>query len=123
MRETVEELLERALIEDRVDFVRVLIDNGAQIDRFLTVGRLRKLYWWVSISSEALVHQSRLVCSEAGRRCPYTWPLLAERGASDNCEEVSLSLIHALIKSFTRRFNDPVYRDDTLVLSSRRVSR
>lgn len=33
-----------ALINDRVDFVRLLLENGVNMQRFLTIGRLEELY-------------------------------------------------------------------------------
>ena len=33
-----------ALIHDRVDFVRLLLENGVSMQRFLTIGRLEELY-------------------------------------------------------------------------------
>ena len=33
-----------ALVQDRVDFVQLFMDNGVDLKRFLTVQRLRDLY-------------------------------------------------------------------------------
>lgn len=33
-----------ALINDRVDFVRLLLENGVSMNKFLTIGRLEELY-------------------------------------------------------------------------------
>lgn len=43
-----------ALVLDRVDFVKLLIENGVSVHRFLTLSRLEELYntvisntkWW-----------------------------------------------------------------------------
>lgn len=37
-----------ALINDRVDFVRLLLENGVSMGNFLTIGRLEELYNTVS---------------------------------------------------------------------------
>lgn len=37
-----------ALINDRVDFVRLLLENGVSMNKFLTVSRLEELYNTVS---------------------------------------------------------------------------
>lgn len=37
-----------ALINDRVDFVKLLLENGVQMDKFLTFSRLEELYVTVS---------------------------------------------------------------------------
>lgn len=39
-----EQALLDALVMDRVSFVKLLIDNGMTMSRFLTVGRLEELY-------------------------------------------------------------------------------
>lgn len=38
-----------ALVQDRVDFVQLFLDNGVNLSKFLTVRRLRDLYSDVSI--------------------------------------------------------------------------
>lgn len=37
-----------ALVMDRVDFVKLLIENGVSMHRFLTISRLEELYNTVS---------------------------------------------------------------------------
>ena len=39
-----EELLFDALLQDKIDFVQLLIDNGVELKRFLTAERLEMLY-------------------------------------------------------------------------------
>ena len=39
-----------ALIHDRVDFVRLLLENGVSMQQFLTIGRLEELYNTVRFS-------------------------------------------------------------------------
>ncbi len=43
-----------ALINDKPDFVRLFVDNGVNINEFLTYGRLQELY--CSISEKNLLH-------------------------------------------------------------------
>lgn len=38
-----------ALVMDRVDFVKLLIEHGVNVHRFLTISRLEELYNTVSI--------------------------------------------------------------------------
>lgn len=44
-----EQALLEALLMDRVAFVKLLIDHGMTLSRFLTVGRLEELYNAVSV--------------------------------------------------------------------------
>lgn len=39
-----------ALINDRVDFVKLLLENGVSMHTFLTIPRLEELYNTVSVS-------------------------------------------------------------------------
>jgi len=43
-----------ALINDKPDFVRLFVDNGVNINEFLTYGRLQELY--CSVSEKNLLH-------------------------------------------------------------------
>ncbi len=43
-----EQATQEALENDRVDFVRLLLDNGVNMNKFLTIARLEKLYNSVS---------------------------------------------------------------------------
>ncbi len=45
----------QALVEDKVDFVRLLLQNGIVMKEYLTVPRLRRLYNDVSYS-QAISH-------------------------------------------------------------------
>ena len=40
--------MQEALENDRVDFVRLLLENGVNMNKFLTINRLEKLYNSVS---------------------------------------------------------------------------
>ena len=40
-----------ALVQDRVDFVKLFLDNGVELKRFLTVKRLYHLYNEASLHS------------------------------------------------------------------------
>lgn len=46
-----------ALVLDRVDFVKLLIENGVNIHHFLTIPRLEELYNTVSASEKAQVYE------------------------------------------------------------------
>ena len=43
-----EQATQEALESDRVDFVRLLLDNGVDMNKFLTIARLEQLYNSVS---------------------------------------------------------------------------
>ena len=49
-----EQATQEALESDRVDFVRLLLDNGVDMNKFLTIARLEQLYNSVSLYSEHL---------------------------------------------------------------------
>ena len=36
--------MHEALIHNRVDFVKLLLENGVSMQKFLTIGRLEELY-------------------------------------------------------------------------------
>ena len=44
-----EQATQEALESDRVDFVRLLLDNGVDMNKFLTIARLEQLYNSVSL--------------------------------------------------------------------------
>ena len=46
-----EQATQEALESDRVDFVRLLLDNGVDMNKFLTIARLEQLYNSVSSST------------------------------------------------------------------------
>lgn len=53
-----------ALVMDRVSFVKLLIDNGMTMSRFLTIDRLEELYNTVSTTyCFQKVHINNLSCS------------------------------------------------------------
>lgn len=45
-----------ALVMDRVDFVKLLIENGVSMHRFLTISRLEELYNTVTTSYSMNIH-------------------------------------------------------------------
>ena len=49
-----EQATQEALESDRVDFVRLLLDNGVDMNKFLTIARLEQLYNSVSLYLEHL---------------------------------------------------------------------
>lgn len=63
---SLEQAMLDALVLDRVDFVKLLIENGVSMHRFLTLSRLEELYNTVKIkhvkSSFKLKPPGKLVC-------------------------------------------------------------
>lgn len=61
---SLEQAMLDALIMDRVDFVKLLIENGVSMHRFLTISRLEELYntvpqtWPVCVSCVLLIISS-----------------------------------------------------------------
>lgn len=49
-----------ALVLDRVDFVKLLIENGVNIHHFLTIPRLEELYNTVSTTEKAAQESMKL---------------------------------------------------------------
>jgi hypothetical protein len=42
-------VMQKALIENKVEFVQLFLDSGVKLSKFLTVGRLEDLYQGVSL--------------------------------------------------------------------------
>ena len=40
--------MQKALIENKVEFVQLFLDSGVKLNKFLTVGRLEDIYQGVS---------------------------------------------------------------------------
>lgn len=59
-----------ALVMDRVGFVKLLIDNGMTMSRFLTVTRLEELYNTVSIPYLSCLYWSEPTVLNQRRFCP-----------------------------------------------------
>lgn len=51
-----------ALIMDRVDFVKLLIENGVSMHRFLTISRLEELYNMVTSCTHCFIHERERAC-------------------------------------------------------------
>ena len=51
-----------ALVMDRVDFVKLLIENGVSMHRFLTISRLEELYNTVTLSNTHQPLENTDVC-------------------------------------------------------------
>ena len=71
-----------ALVLDRVDFVKLLIENGVNMQHFLTIPRLEELYNTVSDCEGGRVegswpHQNTALVEERGKWQP-TWLFLPE---------------------------------------------
>ena len=52
-------VMQKALIENKVEFVQLFLDSGVKLSKFLTIGRLEDLYRGVS-----LVQIGRASCRE-----------------------------------------------------------
>ncbi|KAF6777897.1 hypothetical protein AHF37_03128 [Paragonimus kellicotti] len=64
---TLENAMADALLNDRLDFVRLLLAKGVDIQRFLTVGRLEELYIATSDANNRSFH--KLFAKIMGARC------------------------------------------------------
>ena len=61
-----------ALVLDRVDFVKLLIENGVSMHRFLTLSRLEELYNTVI---NTIVHKWTVVFVSSFCKTPGNWLL------------------------------------------------
>lgn len=50
-----------ALVMDRVDFVKLLIENGVSMHRFLTISRLEELYNTVTLHTSCCIKRAALI--------------------------------------------------------------
>uniref|UniRef100_A0A914XRN8 Ion transport domain-containing protein n=1 Tax=Plectus sambesii TaxID=2011161 RepID=A0A914XRN8_9BILA len=94
-REEKAELFKEALANDQVEFVKLFADYGAK-EKFLTVEQLRNVYIKTLQRQEAL--HMRLVLKNM--------KLWVDDG------NIHLHHIHAVVKKFTRLYDDPLYFKD-----------
>ncbi|CAL4060356.1 unnamed protein product, partial [Meganyctiphanes norvegica] len=90
--ESLEELMTSALLDEKVEFVQLLIMNGLVMTDYLTAQNLRKLY------NEACVPNSHIM------------ELLL---SSSEADYYYLFDIHNILQALVKRHNNPVYLNDT----------
>lgn len=68
-----------ALIMDRVDFVKLLIENGVSMHRFLTISRLEELYNTVPQTRPVCVSCVLLIISSHCKKKHFVYPFLQKQ--------------------------------------------
>ncbi|XP_028917337.1 transient receptor potential cation channel subfamily M member 5 [Ornithorhynchus anatinus] len=108
-----EEVLMDALVNDKPEFVRLFVDNGADVRDFLTYSRLRDLYRSVSPKT-LLFHLLRRKHDEARRGPGPLGPAAAHPGpATPDPGPAAFSLhdVARVLKDFLRDASRGFYRD------------
>lgn len=70
---SLEQAMMDALVLDRVDFVKLLIENGVNIHHFLTIPRLEELYNTVSATENAAQEFMKLTFLILRKNIPPPW--------------------------------------------------
>ncbi|XP_072195411.1 transient receptor potential cation channel subfamily M member 5 [Excalfactoria chinensis] len=100
-----EEVMMDALINDKPEFVKLFIDNGANISEFLTYSRLQRLY--CSISQKCLLYELLLKKHEESK--------LTLAGITDQQQKISplftLSEVSRVLKDFLHDACKGFYQD------------
>ncbi|KFP75112.1 Transient receptor potential cation channel subfamily M member 5, partial [Acanthisitta chloris] len=92
-----EEVMMDALVNDKTEFVKLFIDNGANICEFLTHGRLQRLY--CSISQKCLLYEL-LKKHEESNLSLAVLPGLQQNEQKDNSPLFTLSQVSRVLKDF-----------------------
>ncbi|KAI4878097.1 hypothetical protein NFI96_027891 [Prochilodus magdalenae] len=106
-----EEIMMDALVNDKPDFVRLFVDNGVNLDEFLTYGRLQELY--CSVSEKSLLfnlllkkHQEKQVVLASARTPGLPYMETGDRRPRFTLHEVSKVLkdfLHDSSKGFYQK--------------------
>ena len=74
--EELNEVMSSALLGNRVDFIKLIMENGLSLKDFLTIKRMLQLYNNVSTQQHAQFEVTRKVA--ANDRCWKLWPLMSD---------------------------------------------
>ncbi|XP_044540607.1 transient receptor potential cation channel subfamily M member 5-like, partial [Gracilinanus agilis] len=117
-----EEVMMDALVNDKPEFVRLFVDNGASVPDFLTLGRLQELYR--AVPPKSLLFHLLLAKHEESR------PTLAGLGAGQLGQEApggppafSLHDVARVLKDFLHDACRGFYQDGKLVGRRRRADK
>ncbi|NXK51312.1 TRPM5 protein, partial [Chauna torquata] len=101
-----EEVMMDALVNDKPEFVKLFIDNGANISEFLTYSRLQRLY--CSISQKCLVYELLLKKHEESK---LTLAGLTGQQQQEICPLFTLSEVSRVLKDFLHDACKGFYQD------------
>ncbi|XP_027557816.1 transient receptor potential cation channel subfamily M member 5 [Neopelma chrysocephalum] len=93
-----EEVMMDALVNDKPEFVKLFIDNGANIYEFLTYSRLQRLY--CSISQKCLLYELLLKKHEENKLTLAGLTGQQENEQQDICPFFTLSEVSRVLKDF-----------------------
>uniref|UniRef100_A0A8C0EAH2 Transient receptor potential cation channel subfamily M member 5 n=1 Tax=Bubo bubo TaxID=30461 RepID=A0A8C0EAH2_BUBBB len=92
-----EEVMMDALVNDKPEFVKLFIDNGANISEFLTYSRLQRLY--CSISQKCLLYELLLKKHEESK-LTLSGPTGQQHQEKEMCPLFTLSEVSRVLKDF-----------------------
>ncbi|NXN14320.1 TRPM5 protein, partial [Indicator maculatus] len=100
-----EEVMMDALINDKPEFVKLFVDNGANIAEFLTYSRLQRLY--CSISQKCLLYELLLKKHEENKLTLAA----QQQKVQENCPLFTLSEVSRVLKDFLHDAGKGFYQD------------
>lgn len=98
-----------ALVNDKPEFVKLFIDNGANISEFLTYSRLQRLY--CSISQKCLLYELLLKKHEETKLTLTGLPDQHQKEQRENCPLFTLSEVSRVLKDFLHDAWKGFYQD------------
>uniref|UniRef100_A0A8C5TX78 Transient receptor potential cation channel subfamily M member 5 n=1 Tax=Malurus cyaneus samueli TaxID=2593467 RepID=A0A8C5TX78_9PASS len=107
-----EEVMMDALVNDKPEFVKLFIDNGANIYEFLTYSRLQRLY--CSISQKCLLYELLLKKHEEGKLTLAGLTGQQQNEQREICPLFTLSEVSRVLKDFLHDACKGFYQDDKM---------
>ncbi|NWU22140.1 TRPM5 protein, partial [Dyaphorophyia castanea] len=104
-----EEVMMDALVNDKPEFVKLFIDNGANIYEFLTYSRLQRLY--CSISQKCLLYELLLKKHEESRLTLAGLTGQQQNEQKETCPLFTLSEVSRVLKDFLHDACKGFYQD------------
>ncbi|KAM9555986.1 transient receptor potential cation channel subfamily M member 5 isoform 1-T1 [Guaruba guarouba] len=104
-----EEVMMDALVNDKPEFVKLFIDNGANISEFLTYSRLQRLY--CSISHKCLLYELLLKKHEESKLTLTGLTGQHHKEQRENCPLFTLSEVSRVLKDFLHDACKGFYQD------------
>ncbi|NWS37123.1 TRPM5 protein, partial [Probosciger aterrimus] len=104
-----EEVMMDALVNDKPEFVKLFIDNGANISEFLTYSRLQRLY--CSISQKCLLYELLLKKHEESKLTLTGLTGQHHKEQRESCPLFTLSEVSRVLKDFLHDACKGFYQD------------
>lgn len=98
-----------ALVNDKPEFVKLFVDNGANISEFLTYGRLQRLY--CSISQKCLLYELLLKKHEESKLTLTGLTGQQHKEQKEVCPPFTLSEVSRVLKDFLQDACKGFYQD------------